>query len=77
MGRSSVVTVWPSFVVLGKDFRDRDSVYYHLPRYLLWNLPPVMSRAGWFVYTIPCGNPTTCFQLELPQLLVTARIQDI
>ena len=73
LDRNSVITVLHSLVLSRIDFCN--SLYNHLPQYLLRRLQSVLNRAARIVYCVPPRTPTTPFLLELHWLPVKARIQ--
>lgn len=73
LDRDSVVTLIHSFVLSKVDYCN--SVYNHLPRYLLKKLQSIINRAARVVFSLPPRTPTTPYLIELHWLPVTARIE--
>ena len=73
LDRDSVVTLIHSFVLSRVDYCN--SIYNHLPRYLLKKLQSIINRAARVVFSLPSRTPTTPYLIELHWLPVTARIE--
>ena len=73
LDKDSVLTLIHSFVLSRVDYCN--SIYNHLPRYLLKKLQSIINRAARVVFSLPPRTPTTPYLIELHWLPVTARIE--